>query len=183
MDPRASSIPWSPVKIGCLCVKKGSERMFVPPKARIVLFLSAVVDTKDPKQDRFNPEVRRDPNNVETDCAEQIWKLEQAIEILGKDSPQSVRLMSQLKRLQVACTPIGERLDACQRFVERARTRHAATEEAVKKAVEIQSKFETELQEGLERSKRLREDAAATYMSSMRVNLNFSTMATLGRKT
>ena len=53
----------------------------------------------------------------------------------------------------------------CQRFVERARKRHAA---AVKKA---QSKFEAELQEGLDRLKRLREEAAASHTSSMRVDL------------
>ena len=55
----------------------------------------------------------------------------------------------------------------CQRFVERARKRHAAAEEAVKKA---QSKFEAELQEGLDRLKRLREEAAASHTSSMRVD-------------
>ena len=62
-------------------------------------------------------------------------------------------------------------MDACQRFVERARKRHAAAaQEAVKKAVEIQSKFEVEVQEGLDRLKRLREEAVASHTSSLRVD-------------
>ena len=40
----------------------------------------------------------------------------------------------------------------------------------MKKAVEIQSKFEAELQEGLDRLKRLREEAAASHTSLMRVD-------------
>ena len=54
----------------------------------------------------------------------------------------------------------------CQRFVERDRKRHAAAEEAVKKA---QSKFEAELQEGLDRLKRLREEGSS-ITHSMRVD-------------
>ena len=46
-----------------------------------------------PEQNRVDAEVRRNPNNVEADCADQIRKLEQAIEILGKNSPQSAGLI------------------------------------------------------------------------------------------
>ena len=83
--------------------------------------------------------VRRNPNNVEADCADQIRKLEQAIEILGRDSPQSAGLISNLKRLQVASTsPIeNDWMHARDSWTS---SKHA--QEAVKKAVQIQSKFE-----------------------------------------
>ena len=56
--------------------------------------------TEAPEQDRANAEVRRNPNNVEADCAEQIRKLEQAIEILGRDSPQSAGLENDWMRVR-----------------------------------------------------------------------------------
>ena len=157
MGPRPPSVQWLPAKKGSGKGKgqsadvrppQGQNRV-APPRSR-----RWRGRTETPNQDRVNPEVRaRNPSNVETDWAEQIGKLEQAIEILGRDSKKSAGLISQLKRLQAASND----------------SRHAAAEEAAKKAVELQSKFEAEFQEGLERLKQLREEAAA-HTSSMRVD-------------
>ena len=169
MGPRPPSVQWPAVqkskgKGKGKSVDHSSNPSHVPSRSRRWRARSQI-----PTQDGLNPEIRVNPNSAEAERVEQIRKLEQAIEILGKDSPQSTGLIAHLKKLQAASSsPIGERLDACQRFVERAQKRLAAAQEAVKKAVETQSKLEAELQEGVERLQRLREEATA-QMSSMRV--------------
>ena len=88
----------------------------------------------------------------------QIDKLERAVEVLGEDNPEAAPLIVALKKLHVqASSPVGVRLDACQRFVERARKRYAAVQEAVEQALKTKSRLDCELQEGLQRLQRLRE--------------------------
>ena len=107
---------------------------------------------------------RRGSSKEPQQCRGRLCRPNSEVRTSHRDSGQRQstisRVDSQLKRLQVASTsPIGERLDACQRFVERARKRHAAAQEAVK-VVEIQSEFEVEVQE----------EATASHTSSMRVD-------------
>ena len=71
-------------------------------------------------------------------------------------------LIATLKKVRAqSCQPIGERLDACQQFVERARKRLVAAEDVVMKALQTKSRLESELNEGVQRLQRLREEAAA----------------------
>ena len=71
-------------------------------------------------------------------------------------------LIATLKKVRAqSIQPIGERLDACQQFVERARKRLVAAEDVVMKALQIKSRLECELNEGVQRLQRLREEAAA----------------------
>ena len=60
-----------------------------------------------------------------------------------------------------AFRPVGERLDKTLLFVERAKKRLASAEEVLMNAIQVKSTRERELQDGLDRMKRLREEAAA----------------------
>ena len=57
--------------------------------------------------------------------------------------------------------PIGERLDSCQRFLERARKRVTSAESAIADAVAERDRLVAELAEGEKRMERLREEARA----------------------
>ncbi len=113
-----------------------------------------------PRQEKTSE--RRSPDDVAADHQSQIDKLERAIEVLGEDNVEAAGLVASLKKLRTkSVAPVGERLDACQQFVERERKRFAAAEEAVMKALQTKSRLECELEEGLSRLKCLREEAAA----------------------
>ena len=89
-----------------------------------------------PKQDCLNP---CEPEQ----CRSGVCGANQEVGAGHRDSQQGQstvnRLIAHLKKLHAASrSPIGERLDACQRFVERAQKRHAAAQEAVKKDVKTQ---------------------------------------------
>ena len=77
-------------------------------------------------------------------------------------SRRAAGLIATLKKVRAqSIQPIGERLDACQQFVERARKRLVAAEDVVVKALQTKSRLECELTEGVQRLQRLREEAAA----------------------
>ena len=91
MGSRPPSEKWLPAKKGNgkgkgqnVDVRRPQNQNRVAPPRRC--------HTGAPEQNRVDAEVRRNPNNVEADCADQIQKFEQAIEILGRDSPQSARV-------------------------------------------------------------------------------------------
>ena len=66
-------------------------------------------------------ERRRSPDDLTADHQTQIDKLERAVEILGESNPEAAPLVVALKKLRVQVSSlVGERLDACQQFVERA---------------------------------------------------------------
>ena len=108
---------------------------------------------------------RQSPDVVAAANQAQIEKLERAIGVLGEDNVDAAGLVATLKRLRTQTTqPVGERLDACQQFVERAKKRLAAAEQAVTKALETKSRLEAELSEGMQRLQRLREEAVASAL-------------------
>ena len=108
---------------------------------------------------------RQSPDVVAAAHQAQIEKLERAIGVLGEDNVDAAGLVATLKRLRTQTTqPVGERLDACQQFVERAKKRLAAAEQAVTKALETKSRLEAELSEGMQRLQRLREEAVASAL-------------------
>ena len=82
---------------------------------------------------------------------------ERAIAVLGEEGVDAAGLIATLKRVRAqSIQPIGERLDVCQQFVERARKRLVAAEDVVMKALQTKSR----LDEGVQRLQRLREEAA-----------------------
>ena len=95
-------------------------------------------------------ESRRTPDELVADNQAQIDRLERAIAVLGENSTEAAGLVASLKKLRAqSVQPVGVRLDACQQFVERARKRFAAAEDAVMKALQTKSRLEFELEEGL----------------------------------
>ena len=81
MGPRPPSVQWPPAKKGNGKGKGQSadvrplqnQNRVAPPHSR-----RWRGHTEAPEQNRVNAEVRRNPNNVEADCAELIRKLEQS---------------------------------------------------------------------------------------------------------
>ena len=81
---------------------------------------------------------------------------------LGEDNPLANPLVSALKVAKSKLeAPIGERLDSCQRFLERARKRVTSAESANAEAVVERDRLVAELAEGEKRMERLREEARA----------------------
>ena len=158
MGPRPPSVQWpkAPAK-----GRKGKGKGAVPERR-----VAGARRWEAPRR-RISPptstmaEGRRNPDDVKADHQTQIDKLERAVEILGEGNPEAAPLVA-LKKLRVQIlSPVGERLDACQQFVERARKRFAAAQEAVEQALKTKSRLENEFEEGLQRLQRLREEAAA----------------------
>ena len=78
------------------------------------------------------------------------------------DNPDAAGLVEALRKARSqASRPVGERLDKTLLFVERAKKRLASAEEVLMNAMQVKSTRERELQDGLDRLKRLREEAAA----------------------
>ena len=68
---------------------------------------------------------------------------ERAIAVLGEEGVDAAGLIAALKRVRAqSIQPIGERLDVCQQFVERARKRLVAAEDVVMKALQTKSRLE-----------------------------------------
>ena len=104
----------------------------------------------------------RSPDLVSAETAQEVQRLENAVSALGEDNPLAKPLVSALKAAKSKLeAPIGERLDSCQRFLERARKRVTSAESAIAEAVAERDRLVAELAEGEKRMERLREEAHA----------------------
>ena len=67
---------------------------------------------------------RKSADVLAADNLAQIDRLERAIAVLGEDSVDAASLIATLKKVRAkSIEPIGDRLDACQQFVEKSRKR------------------------------------------------------------
>ena len=64
-------------------------------------------------------------------------------------------------KAQTRVAPVGEQLDACLKFIERAKKRLESADQDVIKAQEVRASRETELSEGLANLQRLRSEATS----------------------
>ena len=163
--PRPPSVSW-PAAQGKFSSKgKGKGQGVVAPSAEKRGHRDRRWQTRGAQSDvSFVPpdSRRKSPDVLAGDNQAQIDRLERAISVLGEDSVDAAGLIATLKKVRAqSIQPIGERLDACQQFVERARKRFVAAEDAVMKALQTKSRLESELNEGVQRLQRLREEAAA----------------------
>ena len=104
----------------------------------------------------------RSPDLVSAETAQEVQRLENAVSALGEDNPLAKPFVSALKAAKSKLeAPIGERLDSCQRFLERARKRVTSAESAIAEAVAERDRLVAEFAEGEKRMERLREEARA----------------------
>ena len=100
----------------------------------------------------------RVPEQVAADAAEEVHKLEAAVQVLGGENNVHAKpLVEALKaaRAKSRVPPVSERLTSCRNFPERARKRVTRAEDLVAKAVEQKTVFMQEVEEAEERLKQL----------------------------
>ena len=74
------------------------------------------------------------PQERAVEAAGRISRLESALELLGHDSPEAEPLEASLKKAQeqFRVRPLGERLDSCLQFIERAKGRVSRAEASIR---------------------------------------------------
>ena len=86
-----------------------------------------------------------------------------AVDLLEEDNPDAACLKTMVAKAkaQTRVAPVRERLDACLKFIERAKKRLESADQDVIKAQEARAARETELCEGLANLQRLRSEATS----------------------
>ena len=98
------------------------------------------------------------PEQVAADAAEEVHRLEAAVQVLGGENNVHAKpLVEALKaaRAKSRVPPVSERLTSCRNFLERARKRVTRAEGLIAKAVEQKTVFMQEVAEAEERLKQL----------------------------
>ena len=98
------------------------------------------------------------PEQVAADAAEEVHRLEAAVQVLGGENNAHAKpLVEALKaaRAKSRVPPVSERLTSCRNFLERARKRVTRAEDLIAKAVEQKAVFMQEVAEAEERLKQL----------------------------
>ena len=93
-----------------------------------------------------------------------VARLEGSLAVLGSEDVEERRVLEQaLSKVRVRATvaPVGQRLDECEKFCERAVKRVEKAQEAVAEALKVQTQREAELAEGKRQLEGLRAEAAA----------------------
>ena len=113
-----------------------------------------------PKQSERQP--RGSPDDRVADAQARVIRLQAAVDLLGEDpDAASLKTMLAEAKAQTRVAPVRERLDACLKFIERAKKRLESAEQDVIKAQEVRASRETELSEGLANLQRLRSEATS----------------------
>ena len=97
-------------------------------------------------------------------------RLEGALQLLGVDSPDAepIKVALETARGQCRVLLVGERLDSCLKFVERAKARVLKQQIEVQAAQELLAKFESQVAQGLADVERLRAEARVTPVATTR---------------
>ena len=110
------------------------------------------------------PVTRSSPDEAAAAAQGRVAAVEAAINALGDSDAAALKFLQEVlkKAMQVAnCGPVGERLGACTKFVERARKRLAKADEDLARMQDERAKLDSELAEGVARLEVLRAEAAA----------------------
>ena len=106
----------------------------------------------------------RPPEASLAEANAKMVRLQGSLTALGPDDVAERRVLEDALakvRARAIVAPIGQRLDECEKFCERAAKRVEKAQEAVAEAVKVQTQREEELAEGKRRLEGLRAEAAA----------------------
>ena len=124
----------------------------------------ALQKAKDMSGKPENPrqEAGKSPNERVEEAKARVARLEGALQLLGVDSPDAepIKVALETARGQCRVLPVGERLDSCLKFVERAKGRVLKQQIEVQAAQELLAKFEY--------LERLRAEARVTPVATAR---------------
>ena len=114
-----------------------------------------------PKQSERQP--RGSPDDRVAEAQARVIRLQAAVDLLVEDNPDAASLKTMLAEAeaQTRVAPVGERLDACLKFIERAKKRLESADQDVIKAQEVRASRETKLSEGLANLQRLCSEATS----------------------
>ena len=104
----------------------------------------------------------RPPEVSVAEANAKIVRLEGSLAALGPDDVAERRVLEDAKvRARAAVAPVGQRLDECEKYCERAAKRLEKAKESVGEALKVQAQREEELAEEKRRMEVLRAEAAA----------------------
>ena len=86
----------------------------------------------------------------------------------GSESAEPIKVALEMARGQCRVLPVGERLDSCLKYVERAKGRVLKQQVQVQAAQELLAKFESQVAQGLADLERLRAEARVTPVATAR---------------
>ena len=122
------------------------------------------------KSENLRQEAGKSPNERVEEAKARVARLEGALQLLGVDSPDAepIKVALETARGQCRVLPVGERLDSCLKFVERAKARVLKQQIEVQAAQELLAKFESQVAQGLADLERLRAEARVTPVATTR---------------
>ena len=105
----------------------------------------------------------KSPDARVAEAQARVSRLQAALDLLGADNPDAELLKASLETAKRQCRvqPVGERLDSCLKFVERAQGRIERQKKIVEEAQQLLTKCESQLAAGLQDLERLRAEARA----------------------
>ena len=96
-------------------------------------------------------EAGKSTNERVEEAKARVARLGAALQLLGVDSPDAEPIKVALEKARGRCRVllVGERLDSCMKFVERAKGRVLEQQIEVQAAQELLAKFESQVAQGL----------------------------------
>ena len=91
-----------------------------------------------------------------------VSRLQAAMDLLGVDNQDAEPLKASVETARRQCSvhPVGERLDSCEKYVERAQGRVERQKKVVEEAQQVLANYDSQLAGGLQDLERLRAEAA-----------------------
>ena len=111
----------------------------------------------------LHAEPGKSPDARVAEAQARVSRLQAAADLLGVDNPDAELLKASLEAPKRQCRvqPVGERLDSCLKFVERAQGRVERQKRIVEEAQQVLDNYESQLAAGLQDLERLRAEARA----------------------
>ena len=186
--PRPPSVQWPRAvlhsqKQGTRNLSAASSRDSVPAMkskvvkdtkvARLEVALSALGDQESTakaalqealRKARMEAKVVRHHQERAAEAADRVSRLQSALDLLGHDSPDAEHLKVSLKKVQEQSRVrlLGERLDSCLQFIERAKGRVSRAEARILEAQDDKRLAESQLAQVQQDLARMREEASVS---------------------
>ena len=123
----------------------------------------ALQRAKESSKPSPNLHAGKSPDARVAEAQARVSRLQAAVDLLGVDNPDAELLKASLEAAKRQCRvqPVGERLDSCLKFVERAQGRVERQKRIVEEAQQVLANYESQLAAGLQDLERLRAEARA----------------------
>ena len=124
---------------------------------------NALQRAKESSKPSPNLHAGKSPDARVAEAQARVSRLQAAVDLFGVDNPDAELLKASLEAAKRQCRvqPVGERLDSCLKFVERAQGRVERQGRIVEEAQQVLANYESQLAGGLQDLEPLRAEARA----------------------